>query len=75
MATLNITISGELKRTLKTLAAVDRRTIEAEMLWLIEKEIYNRKIDKAGGIGTDNLRVIYPLEGLTVGYQSHEDGL
>lgn len=75
MATLNITISGDLKRTLKTLAAVDRRTIEGEMLWLIEKEIYNRKIDKTGGLGTDNLRIIYPPEGLTVCYQTHEDKL
>ncbi len=75
MATLNIIISGDLKRTLKTLAAVDYRTMEAEVLWLIEKEIYNRKIDKAGGQGTDNLKIIYPSDEPTAYYQTHEDGL
>ncbi len=75
ITTLNITISGDLKRILKTLAAIDHRTIEAEVLWLIEKETYNRKIDKDGGMGTDNLRVIYPPESLTVCYQTHEDDL
>lgn len=73
MPTLNITISGDLKRVLKTLAAVDHRTIANEMIWLIEKEIYNRKIDKSGGLGTDNLRVIYPPEGPIVCPQTYED--
>ena len=75
MATVNITITGDLKRTLKTLAAVDHRTIEAEMIWLIEKEIYNRKIDKKGGQGTDNLRVIFPPEGIIVSHQTAQDDL
>ena len=60
MATLNIIISSDPKRALKTLTAIDCRTIENEMIWLIEKEIYNRKIDKKGRLGTDNLRIIYP---------------
>lgn len=75
MATLNLVISSDIKRILKTLAAVDRRTLEAEIVWLSEKEIYNRKIDKAGGMGMDNLRMIYLPEGLTVCPRTYEDSL